>query len=233
MQTTELYGLLITTLSGLIMGTSPWPLKFMRHYRYEHFGLISMLFALLILPWSITLLCCPNFFIALKEVPAGVLLKANAFTFAWGIAQVLAMQCFVRIGVSLTYGILCAIGAGVGVVTPMILKASGQFADAPDVFTPVGLIVLAGLAVLVAGVFFASLAGFGREKSLEQTVRQIDASPESGGSFAVGLVMVITAGILSRLRWNWRCGSRTAGELRWPGRTGSQTGVSPLAARRR
>jgi hypothetical protein len=198
METTQFYGLLIATASGLIMGTSPWPLKFMRHYRYEHFGFVSMLFALLVLPWTIMLLCCPNILDAVKEIPAGVLLKANAFTFAWGIAQVLAMLCFVRIGVGLTYGILCAVGAGVGVITPMILKASGQFAKAPDLFSSTGLIVLAGLAVLLLGVLFASLAGFGREKALkQQAAGEPQMSAGRHGSFAVGLAMVVTAGVLS------------------------------------
>jgi L-rhamnose-H+ transport protein len=197
MQTTELYGLLIATLSGLIMGVSPWPLKFMRRYRYEHFGLVSMLFALVVLPWSIAIVTCPNFLIAVTELPPGVLLKANAFTVGWGIAQVLALQCFVRIGVSLTYSILCGVGAGVGVVTPMVLRASGQFADSPSLFSSAGLMVLAGLAVLVIGIFFASLAGFSREKAFKQAADQAETPSDGGGSFAVGLVMVVTAGILS------------------------------------
>jgi L-rhamnose-H+ transport protein len=195
MDATQLQGLLIIVLSGLVMGTSPWPLKLMRRYRYEHFGLISMFFGLVILPWAITLACCPHFRQAVEAIPAGTLWKANAFTLAWGIAQVLAMQCFVRIGVSLTYGILCAVGAAVGVVIPMVLKGSGPYAHAPDIFSTVGLIVLAGLAVFLVGVWLASLAGFGREKSL----RKAETTPSAGriGSFAVGLAMVVTAGVLS------------------------------------
>jgi L-rhamnose-H+ transport protein len=194
---TELLGLLIVILSGLIMGTSPWPLKLMRHYRYEHFGLVSMFFALVVLPWAITLALCPNFWEAVRAVPPRVLIQANGFTLAWGVAQVLAMICFVRIGVSLTYGILCAVGAGVGVVTPMILKGSGKFADAPDVFSRAGLIVLAGLAVLLVGVLLAALAGFGRDKALQQSNGTAGESARQTGSFAMGLVMVITAGVLS------------------------------------
>ena len=89
-------------------------------------------------------------------------------TFAWGIAQVLAMLCFVRIGVSLTYGILCSVGAIVGVVVPMIFKASGVFKDAPDLLSTPGKIILVGTAVMLVGVVFASLAGAGREKSVRK-----------------------------------------------------------------
>ena len=97
-----------------------------------------------------------------------------------------------RIGVSLTYGILCSIGAAVGVMVPMIVKASGVFQDAPDLLSRPGLIVLLGMAVLLAGVVFASLAGAGREK-----MKTKSAAAAPGGGFAVGLIMVVIAGVFS------------------------------------
>ena len=163
MQDAILTGLVVTAISGVVMGTSPWPLKLMRQFRYEHFAFVSMLFALVVCPWTITLGFCPDAFTAIKTIEPAVLLKANAFSLAWGIAQVLALQCFLRIGVSLTYGILCAIGACVGVLTPMVFKASGVFAGAPDLNSKAGLTVLGGVLGMVVGVFLASLAGFGRE----------------------------------------------------------------------
>ena len=196
MSETLLAGIVVTMLSGLIMGVRPWPLKLMRHFRYEHFGFISMLVALVILPWTITLACCPEPFAALGEVEFGVLLKANLLAFSWGIAQVLAMLCFVRIGVSLTYGILCSIGAAVGVIVPMIIKASGVFQEGPDLFSMPGLIILIGTMVMVCGVVFASMAGAGREKMRSQSNSESQGSKYAGG-FAVGLMMVIVAGVLS------------------------------------
>ena len=139
-------------------------------------------------------------------MPPGVLLKANLFSLAWGIAQVLALLCFVRIGVSLTYGILCAIGACVGVLTPMVFKASGVFAAAPGLNSKAGLVVLLGVAVMVVGVYFASLAGFGREKMLRGRAsrsRDATAGRRARAAFAVGLVMVLVAGVLSA-GWGFR-----------------------------
>jgi L-rhamnose-H+ transport protein len=196
MSETLLAGLVVTMLSGLIMGVSPWPLKLMRHFRYEHFGFISMLVALVILPWAITLTYCPAPFKALAEVEVGTLLKANLFAFCWGIAQVLAMLCFVRIGVSLTYGILCSVGAAVGVIVPMIIKASGVFQEGPNLFSTPGLVILVGTAVMVCGVVFAAMAGAGREKMRNQSAGGAEAAKHAGG-FAVGLVMVLAAGVLS------------------------------------
>ena len=200
MSDTILFGIILVVLAGLIMGTSPWPLKLMRRFHYEHFAFISMLVALVILPWTITLIFCPHPFAALSEVPGVVLLKANLFALAWGIAQVLALLCFVRIGVSLTYGILCSIGVAVGVITPMIFKASGVFKGAPDLLSKPGLIVLGGTVVMLAGVVFASLAGAGREKLTRASQASDAAAKDAGrpsGGFAVGLLMVVMAGVLS------------------------------------
>ena len=196
MSETQWTGVAVVVLSGLIMGTSPWPLKLMRHFRYEHFAFLSMLLALVILPWAITLAFCPQPFAALREVDRYVLFKANLFALSWGIAQVLAMLCFVRIGVSLTYGILCSIGAAVGVIVPMIVKASGVFQQAPDLISSPGIIILIGTAVMVCGVVFASLAGAGREKVRNRSSKESQAAKPTG-RFAVGLLMVVAAGVLS------------------------------------
>jgi L-rhamnose-H+ transport protein len=195
METSIFYGILVTTLGGLIMGLSPTPLKFMQQFKYEQFGFISMLVALLIIPWGITFIYCPNLRSVLSEIDKGLLLRANLFSLCWGIAQILAMLCFLRIGVSLTYGILCSLGAGVGVIVPMIFKATGIFSEAPNLLSKAGMAVLAGVVVMILGVYYASLAGFKREK-LQQT-DQPENSGTKSGSFGVSLVMVITAGVLS------------------------------------
>jgi hypothetical protein len=195
MGTSIICGIFITTTAGLIMGLSPTPLKFIRQFKYEQFGFISMLVALLIIPWGTTIIFCHDLHSVLSEIDKGILLKANFFSFCWGIAQILAMLCFLRIGVSLTYGILCALGASVGVITPMIFKASGIFSEAPDLMSKAGVTVLFGVAVIIIGIYFAARAGFKREK-----LRQIDPSEKSetkSGSFSIGLIMVVISGILS------------------------------------
>jgi L-rhamnose-H+ transport protein len=198
MESAILAGALVVAVSGLVMGTSAWPLKLMRHFQYEQFGFVSMLFSLLVLPWAITLATCPAVFDAYASVPVLVLIKANLFSMSWGIAQVLALLCFVRIGVSLTYGILCSIGAAVGVAVPLVFKASGAFANAPDLFSHTGLVVMIGVAVMIVGVCLASLAGFGREKMrLAQAGQTTVSSAPAKGGFTVGLVMVIVSGVLS------------------------------------
>lgn len=193
MDATLLSGIVISVLAGLVMGTSPFPLKLMKRFQYEHFGSISMLVALFIIPWAITVSSCPDAFSAFSELDNGLLFKSNLFSLAWGVAQILAMLCFVRIGVALTYGILCGIGACVGVITPMVIKASGQFEAASDITSKAGITVLTGVAVMLIGILFATLSGFGREK-LEKAAGTLQ---KKSGGFALGLIMVVIAGVLS------------------------------------
>lgn len=192
METSILFGILITAMSGLVMGVSPGPLKFLKQFKYEQFGFISMFVALLLIPWALTIILCPDIFTILSEIDSVILIKANLFSMCWGIAQILAMLCFIRIGVSLTYGILCAIGASVGVITPMVFKASGIFSEAPSLVSQAGLIILFGVAVMIMGVYFSALAGLKREKMTEK-----QGNGKKSGSMVTGLIMVILAGFLS------------------------------------
>ena len=183
-------GILVVVIAGLAIGTSPWPIKLMHHFQYEHWAFVAMLVGLIVAPWALTLSLCPHALAAYACVEPGVLLKSNLFSLSWGIANVLWLLCFARIGVSLTNGILTGVGVSVGVVTPMVFKGTGSFQNAPDAMSPAGLTVLFGVAVMLIGVLLVSLAGLGREKVLQESKRH---SP----GFAVGLVMAIFAGVLS------------------------------------
>jgi hypothetical protein len=75
----------------------------------------------------------------------------------------------------------------------MVFKGTGLFEGAPSLLSPAGLVVLCGVVVMVVGVFLASLAGFGREKVLQED----EDTPKRSGGFAVGLLMVVAAGVFS------------------------------------
>jgi len=190
MEMSQLSGVLVVVVAGLLMGSGAWPIKIMKKFKYEHFAFVSMLIGLIIVPWTITLIYCPHAIQAYKSVDSGVLIKSNIFSFSWGIANILCFLCFIRIGFCLTGGILTGVGVSFGVITPMVFKGSGLFKNAPDITSTAGITVLAGVAVMILGVIMVSLAGFGREKALRQTQQQ-------SGSFLAGLLMAIFGGIIS------------------------------------
>jgi hypothetical protein len=183
-------GVLVVGLGGLIMGSGAWPFKLMRTFQFEHWWFVGMFVGLVVMPWSITLLGCPDALEGLRQVPFSAICKANLFAFGWGIANVLCGLCFVRIGMALTGAILAGLGVSVGAIVPLVFKGSGLFKGAPDLGSRAGMTVVAGVAVMLVGVIVASVAGFGRDRELKK------AAGPSGG-FLGGLVMTVIAGILS------------------------------------
>ena len=163
MSATLLPGIAITVLAGLIMGTSPWPLKLMRRFQYEHFAFVSMLVALVILPWAITLAFCPKRGCAARsgrrrsvEGQSVRVLLGNRPDPGHALLRADRRQSDVW------YSLFDR--AAVGVIVPMIVKASGVFQQAPDLLSTPGMIVMLGTLIMLLGVVLASLAGAGREK---------------------------------------------------------------------
>ena len=177
---TTLLGVLVVAAGGLIMGSGAWPFKLMRKYQFEHWWFVGMLVGLVVMPWTITLAGCPHALASLANVPLKAILLGNLFAVGWGIANVLCGLCYVRIGVALTGAILAGLGVSVGAITPMIFKGSGLFQGAADLTSPAGLTVCFAVALVLAGVVVASLAGFGRDRELKKL--QADLGRLLGGS---------------------------------------------------
>ena len=192
---TTFFGIILVVIAGLCMGTGMWPMKRMKRLQFEHYWFIAMLLGLFIIPWTTVILRVPNPFAAYSQVGWPTLLKANMFALLWGVANVLCGLCVVRIGAALTGAILAGLGIIVGSTLPMVMKGTGLFANAPDLMSHGGLVLIAGLAVILIGVLISSIAGFGRAKALSG----LTVLPSQGmqGSFATGLVMVVIAGITS------------------------------------
>lgn len=177
-------GILFGCMAGLFVGSAAWPVKLMKHYRYEQWSFVAMTIALLVVPWALTLIFCRDVFGAYAEVGTGPLWKAVFFSLFWGVANILAMICIAKIGVSLTFGILTGVGVSVGVTVPMIFKGSGQFAGAPGLFSTAGGLVMLGVLVMLIGVFFMAKAGLKRDGG-------------TGASALSGIIMCLIAGVLS------------------------------------
>jgi L-rhamnose-H+ transport protein len=185
-----LTGILLVVSAGLLIGSMSWPMKVCPNLSFGHMWLSGMVAGLLVAPWLIALLGVPNLFTAYAEVPLGTLLKANLFSLAWGIANVLFGISVTRIGAGLSMAILTGIGASLGVTLPMILKGSGLFAGAPSIVSVPGAVVLLGVAIMLAGVVLCGRSGLLRESS-------VGASTAPQGSYATNMLIITICGILS------------------------------------
>lgn len=192
METAMLFGALLAAIAGLGTGTCGWPMRLMRRYRFEQFWFVAMLVGLIVIPWAVVLSCIPQPFAIYREVGWRPLVGANLLAIAWGAANVLAGICVLRIGFTLTGSILTGVGLTVSVITPMLLP--GLFPKAPGLFSSAGGLILVSVAVILSGVVFSTMAGFGRERVLKS---RDEPPPWASGGFLGGLVLAVIAGVLS------------------------------------
>jgi hypothetical protein len=186
---TTVLGFLAVATSGILVGAGNWPYKLMRTYQFEHWVLAGTFIGMIAFPWTIILWGCPNAFECLGNVPTADLVRSNLFSIAWGISVVLSCLCYVRIGIGLTIALLVGLAIPVGTLTTLVFKGSGMFQEAPALGSSAGLTILGSVLLMIVGVVFAALAGFGRERQQHKT-------RPSSGSFAGGLVMMVISGLL-------------------------------------
>ncbi len=183
-------GILLVVSAGLLIGSMSWPMKVCTSLSFSHMWLSGMVAGLLVAPWAVSLLGVTDLLGAYAQVPPGTLLKANLFSLAWGIANVLFGISVTRIGASLSMAILTGIGASLGVTLPMILKGSGLFAGAPSIVSVTGSVVLLGVAIMLVGVVLCGRSGLLRESAA-------GATSALRGSYAINMLIISLCGILS------------------------------------
>ena len=115
-----LWGAAIVAFAGMLTGGGGFPIKLMRKFKFENFWFASIVFSLVVFPWAVTLGFCPHALEAYRQIDPALILKANLFSFAWGIANVLNGLCFLRIGFALSGGIIIGTGVSLGTVVPLI-----------------------------------------------------------------------------------------------------------------
>ena len=186
----SILGALVVVAGGLLSGSAAWPMKLMKRYQFEHWWFVAMLTGLVVVPWTVTLACCPNALRAYSSVPWKTLATANLWATGWGIANVLCGLCYLRLGMALTSVIITGFGAATGVTLPMVVKGSGLFKHASGPSSPAGLTLLGGVCVMLVGVALAGVAGAGRDRARPKTEL-------SSGTFLAGLLMAVIAGVFS------------------------------------
>ena len=167
MSTAVLEGLALTLLAGALAGNSMLPMKFARRWQWENVWLVFSMVSLVILPWTLALMLAGN----LGEIYGGVESRQLALTFllgaGWGVAQVLFGLSVARLGLALGYAIIIGLGSLGGTLVPLFFK------NREVLGTSRGALILAGLAVMVAGIAVSARAGGQREQGRK---------PEAGAS---------------------------------------------------
>lgn len=166
------FGLLLLIIAAVMNASFTLPMKFTRRWAWENTWLAWTLVALLVLPPVVTWSTVPHLGEVYGSVATGNLVSVIGFGAGWGVAQVLFGLAVDSIGIALTFSIVLGTSAAVGTLVPL-LRLHPQRID-----TSPGHELLAGVALVLAGVLVCAIAGRQRERS--QSSGSVSRSPLAG-----------------------------------------------------
>ena len=172
-------------------------LKFTRSWKWEHIWLLFSLTAMILIPWLLGFLTIESLFAVLATADGRDLLLVFLFGMGWGVGSVLYGLALKMVGLALSYAIVMGLTAAVGTMAPFVLLHWDDF------LTFKGMVISAGVLLVVGGVLLSAWAGKLREESPERVQESVESAEtpakESRRSAAVllGLLVAALSGILS------------------------------------
>lgn len=174
-------GLSILILAGVMNASFTLPMKYARRWAWENTWLAWTTFTLLLLPTAVTFATVPHLGEVYHSAAASIVLEVIGFGAGWGVAQVFFGLAVDAIGIALTFSLVLGTSAAVGTLVPL-LRLHPECLN-----TPPGHGVLAGIALVLAGVLVCAVAGTRREDALKS-----HPGPRKNG--ILGLVLAILCG---------------------------------------
>jgi L-rhamnose-H+ transport protein len=179
-------GFLMLLLAGAMNGSFTLPMKFTRQWAWENTWLAWTLFALGVFPPLLTLATVPQLGQVYSQADTGAILTAAGCGAGWGVSQVFFGLAVEAVGIALAFSVILGTAAAVGSLVPLIQN------HAEKIPTSGGLLVLFGVALVLAGVGVCAVAGRKREAALGQ-------GPGGKPSVMKGLLFCLFSGLGSAL----------------------------------
>ena len=174
-------GLVMLLVAGVANASFTLPMKFARKWAWENTWLVYSIFALLVLPPAVTFLTVPDLDLTYGEVGKRVVAMIATCGFGWGFAQVFFGLAVEAIGIALSFSIILGLAAAVGSIIPLVRLHPEK------IFSNVGIGVLVGVALVIAGVTVSAIAGRRRERAMGQEAEE--------GEMTRGLIFAILSGL--------------------------------------
>lgn len=183
-----LLGIGFAILGGVLQGAMLWPMKFMGKWAWENTWVGFSTAAYLVAPWVLALWTVPHLGEVLGQVAPRTLAITLLFGLGWGVGTVLFGLGITLLGLGLGYAIIMGLTVLVGSLVPLLTLAPAE------AFSRRGLVLVAALAAIIAGICFCSYAGSLRDKKLALAAAQPGSARR--GSYKLGVLTCVGAGIL-------------------------------------
>ena len=185
MQTNLPLGFLLVVAAGAMVGNFMLPFKRQRTWKWENTWLVFTVVALVAIPLAVAFATAPNLLAIYAACTARDLLPSLLFGFGWGIAQVLFGVTVANLGMALGFAIVISLGSTFGTLVPLIVQR-------PDVLASGrGALLLAGMAVMLAGTAVCGYAGRLRERAEAAT------GQSRSSAFRASMILAVVCGLLA------------------------------------
>ncbi len=184
-------GVFFHWLGGLASGSFYVPYRGVKHWSWETYWLVGGVFSWIIAPWLFAGILTRSLLSVLGATSPGTLFWCYTFGLLWGIGGLTFGLTMRYLGLSLGMAIVMGLCAAFGTLMPPIF--SGTF------FTQVagttsGRVILLGIAVCLAGIAIAGLAGIYKERSMPVNAKQ---SSIKEFSLKKGFLVALVSGVMS------------------------------------
>ena len=154
-------GVVYHWLGGLASGSFYVPYRGVKRWAWETYWLAGGFFSWIIAPWILAFFITKDLFPVLHEAPVSAIFWAFVFGLLWGVGGLTFGLTMRYLGLSLGMAVVLGLCAAFGTLMPPIFR--GVFMS-EVVGTSSGRIILLGIAVCLAGITAAGLAGISKER---------------------------------------------------------------------
>ena len=178
---------------ALVMGASiinavyTLPMRANRKWAWENSWFAFSILGVVVVPSLIAMATVPGLWSIYTAIPAVTLAKMAFFGLLWGICLVLFGLAIPMVGLAITFAVSLGTSAACGSLLPLLMNDPGRL------FTPAGLLIVIGLAVIITGVALCGAAGRLRER-LEGKDQ-----PQRPSSFYKGFIYTLLSGVLGSM----------------------------------
>lgn len=185
------FGLGIILIASVFQGSFVVPMAYAKGWKWENSWLLFSLLGMWVFNWMLAAMSVPNLWKIYMSATLDQLLIPIVFGFLWGIGAICFGLGMAVMGLALGYTIIMGLVLGMGAFIPMLCLHPA------DLLTFRGMVILAGLVVMLFGIGLSGIAG--RIKEREQGKRSGEITKITNLSPKIGFLICLVAGIFSSL----------------------------------
>ncbi len=184
-------GVFFHWLGGLASGSFYVPYRGVKHWSWETYWLVGGVFSWILAPWTFAYLLTRHLPAVLAGTSGRTLFWCFFFGLLWGVGGLTFGLTMRYLGLSLGMAIVLGLCAAFGTLVPPIFN--GTFSS-QVLGTASGRVILFGVAICLAGIAVAGLAGIYKEKAMP-----LESQRASIKEFSLrkGFLVALLSGVMS------------------------------------